>query len=110
MVQLNYKASNIAKAEKEQGVSFFNELAEAQATPSVSALMFLFTAGGGTVEEFDELFKKGVDELMLIIMPEIADAGFLGKAVNSKIIKARMKKSMDEAMAALENSGETENA
>lgn len=111
MVQLNYKASNIAKAEKEQGKNFFNELAESQtSTPSVSALMFLFTAGGGTVEEFDELFKKGVDELMLTIIPEIADAGFLGKAVNSKMVKARMKKAMDEAMAALENSGETENA
>ena len=44
-----------------------------------------------------------------MIIPEIADAGFLGKAVNSKMVKARMKKAMDEAMAALENSGETEN-
>lgn len=110
MVQLNYKASNIAKAEKEQGMSFFDAFSSLQDKPSISSLLFLFIAGGGTTEEFDKIFESGIDKVMLEVMSGIADAGFLGKAVNSKIIKARMKKSMDEAMAALENSGETENA
>lgn len=110
MVQLNYKASNIAKAEKEMGESFFDAISTLNSTPSVSALLFLFTAGGGTQDEFDELFKQGVDKAMVEVMSGIADAGFLGKTVNSKMVKARMKKAMDEAMTALENSGETENA
>ena len=110
MVQLNYKASNIAKAEKEMSESFFDALSKLNSTPSVSALLFLFIAGGGTQDEFDELFKQGVDKAMVEVMSGIADAGFLGKAVNSKMVKARMKKAMDEAMTALENSGETENA
>lgn len=109
MVQLNYKASNIAKAEKEMGESFFGALSTLNSTPSVSVLLFLFIAGGGTQDEFDELFKQGVDKAMVEVMSGIADAGFLGKAVNSKMVKARMKKAMDEAMTALENSGETEN-
>lgn len=109
MVQLIYKASNIAKAEKCMGESFFDALSKLNSTPSVSALLFLFIAGGGTQDEFDELFKQGVDKAMVEVMSGIADAGFLGKAVNSKMVKARMKKAMDEAMAALENSGETEN-
>lgn len=109
MVQLNYKASNIAKAEKEMGESFFDAISTLNSTPSVSALLFLFTAGGGTQDEFDELFKQGVDKAMVEVMSGIADAGFLGKAVTSKTIRAEMAKAMDEAMTALENSGETEN-
>ena len=98
MVQLNYKASNIAKAEKEQGLSFFD---------AFSSLLFLFIAGSGTAEEFDELFKSGIDKVMLEVMSGIADAGFLGKTVDSKTLKAEMEKAMKEAMPTSEISGMT---
>ena len=62
MVQLNYKASNIAKAEKEMGESFFDALSKLNSTPSVSALLFLFIAGGGTKDEFDERAKSVIVE------------------------------------------------
>lgn len=110
MVQLNYKASNIAKAEKEMGESFFDALSKLNSTPSVSALLFLFIAGGGTQDEFDELFRQGVDKAMVEVMSGIADAGFLGKTVTSKTIRAEMTKAMDEALATSENSGKTKNA
>jgi hypothetical protein len=110
MVQLNYKASNIAKAEKEQGMSFFDAFSSLQDKPSISSLLFLFIAGGGTTEEFDEVAKTGIPEIMMAIMEGVSDAGFLGTTVDSKTLKAEMEKAMKEAMAALENSGETENA
>jgi len=107
MVQLNYKASNIAKAEKEQGMSFFDVFSSLQDKPSISSLLFLFIAGGGTTEEFDELFKSGIDKVMLEVMSGIADAGFLGTTVDSKTLKAEMEKAMKEAMPTSEISGQT---
>lgn len=107
MVQLNYKASNIAKAEKEQGMSFFDAFSSLQDKPSISSLLFLFVAGGGTTEEFDELFKSGIDKVMLEVMSGIADAGFLGKTVDSKTLRAEMEKAMKEAMPTSEISGQT---
>ena len=117
MVQLNYKASNIAKAEKEMGESFFGALSTLNSTSSVSALLFLFVAGGGTQDELDELFKQGVDKAMVEVMSGIADAGFLGKTVTSKTIRTEVTKAMAEAfkesvesIAASENSGKIKNA
>ena len=46
---------------------------------------------------------------MVEVMSGIADAGFLGKTVTSKTIRAEMAKAMNEALAASENSGKTKN-
>lgn len=122
MVQLNYKASNIAKAEKEMGESFFDALSKLSSTPSVSALLFLFIAGGGTQDEFDELAKTGIPEVMMEIMEGISDAGFLGTKIDTKKMRADMEEELGnkrmmaeafkesvESIAASENSGEKTN-
>lgn len=108
MVQLNYKASNIAKAEKEQGMSFFDAFSSLQDKPSISSLLFLFIAGGGTTEEFDEIAKTGIPEIMMAIMEGISDAGFLGTKIDTKKMKAEMKKAMEDIAHSL-NSGEQAN-
>ena len=108
MVQLNYKASNIAKAEKENKLNFFTVLSELQTNPSFSNLLFLFKAGGGTEEEFDELAKTGIPEVMMEIMEGISDAGFLGTKIDTKKMKAEMKKAMEETEA-YQTSGEQGN-
>lgn len=108
MVQLNYKASNIAKAEKEQGMSFFDAFSSLQDKPSISSLLFLFVAGGGTTEEFDEIAKTGIPEIMMAIVEGISDAGFLGTRIDAKKMKAEMKKAMEDTAHSL-NSGEQAN-
>lgn len=76
---LHYKASAIAKAEDVYGKKLFEVLSlMGSSAPGVSDLLFLFAAGGGTEDEFDELFEKGIDEVMLVVMKGITDAGFLG--------------------------------
>ena len=57
-MELNYKAINVAKAEKAAGCSFFNAMAELQDTPSVLTLLFLLQAGGLTEEEAGDYLDK----------------------------------------------------
>ena len=108
MVQLSYKASNIARAEKENKLNFFSGVSELQTNPSFSNLLFLFKAGGGTEEEFDEVAKTGIPEIMMAIMEGISDAGFLGTRIDAKKMKAEMKKAMEDTAHSL-NSGEQAN-
>lgn len=76
---LDYRASNIAEAERKYNRSFFDALAELGNKPSVNGMAFLFEAGKGSLEEFDELFKSGVDKVMTVIMEGLAESGFLTK-------------------------------
>ena len=122
MSHLNYKASNIAKTEKENKLNFLTVLSELQANPSFSNLLFLFKAGGGTEEEFDELAKTGIPEVTMEIMEGISDAGFLGTKIDTKKMRADMEEELEnkrmmaeafkesvESIAASENSGEKTN-
>ena len=80
MVELNYKASNIAKAEKADYRKFFDVFNSMGSNSiGVSDLQFLFHAGGASDDDFDEVFAKGIDEVMSVILKGINDAGFLGK-------------------------------
>lgn len=99
-MKLNYKASNVAKAEAETGKNFFGVIANLGGNTSVLDLMFLFTAGGGSVDEFDSLFASGIEAVMVSIMEGINDAGFLGEKID---IEA-MKKEMEKARATLKTS------
>lgn len=76
---LTYTASKIALAERELKMNFFDELPMLARRPSMSGLLFLFKAGGGTDAQFDEVFKQGADALMVIIMDGLEAGGFYQK-------------------------------
>ena len=123
MVQLNYKASNIAKAEKEHSENFLEKISTLNGIPPVSDLMFLFIAGGGTIEEFDKFIKKeGVGAATVEIVACIAESGFLGKNIDAKKLRADMEEELEnkrmmaeafkksvESITASENSGKKTN-
>lgn len=94
---LNYKASNIAKAEREENNNFFNAFTTlgSNGAVSVSDLLFIWHCGGGDDASFDETFDKGIPALMETIMEGINEAGFLGAKMDTK----EMRKLMEEAMA-----------
>jgi len=78
-MKLDYKASNIAKAEREHNLNFFDMLTTLGSKPSISGLLFLFEAGNGTAEDFDATFKEGIEKVLVTIMEGLSDAGFLGQ-------------------------------
>ena len=78
-ISLNYSASKIALAERDNNANFFDALASLGDKPSISALLFLFNAGGGTNEQFDELFKQGIEKIMSVIIDGLGNGGFLPK-------------------------------
>ena len=110
-ITLNYKASNIAKAEEATGKSFIECFSNLSKRVSFADMRFLVLAGGGSDEDFDNLFASGVDNMMITIMEGINNAGFLGsEKVDMEALKAQMRETMDKAMTdakALPNSGET---
>ena len=96
-MKLNYKASNIRKAEKDLNQKFFTSFdGLTGGSVGMEDLWFLFYAGGGTEEQFDEEMSKGIKNIILLIFEGINDAGFLGKKLNIK----ELEKAMDEAMQA----------
>lgn len=105
-MKLNYKASNIAKAERKAGKKFFGALTEMGETPSFDDLLFMFEAGGGTEAEFDELFSKGMPEVMVVIMEGITEAGFFGESVEMENIRKTMRESLSTQTKASPKSGE----
>ena len=61
MIELNYKASNIAKAEKADYRKFFDVFNSMGSNSiGVSDLQFLFHAGGASDDDFDEVFAKAL--------------------------------------------------
>lgn len=108
-MKLDYKASNIAKAEREYGENFFDTLTTLGDKPSISGLLFLFKAGNGTEEEFDAIFEEGVEKgtvkVILSIMEGLSDAGFLSQE-EVRVIKRQME-DVKKAQEASRNSGAT---
>lgn len=97
-MKLNYKASNIAKAEQETGLNFFNVISGLGngGMPSFSTILFLFKAGGATEEEFDASMKNGIENALKEAMEAFAEAGFLGSSMTKeevqKMFEAEAKK------------------
>lgn len=81
---LKYTASRIAHAEMQFNKNFFTALGDI----SMSSLLFLFIAGGGTEEEFDEYFKKGVGPLMELVLDGVEAGGFFDKKALEEAKKA----------------------
>ena len=86
-LKLNFKASNIAKAEDLTHKNFFKAISEISEIPSISDLMFVFKAGGASEEEFDEVLKDGIENAMVIITEGLNDSGFLGKKIDTTELK-----------------------
>ncbi|MDO4979150.1 MAG: hypothetical protein Q4E47_03300 [Candidatus Saccharibacteria bacterium] len=90
---LDYKASNIANAERESGQNFFEIISHlGDGNTSISDLLFIWHCGGGDNATFDETFKKGLAEVLATIMEAINEAGFLGQ----KIDVAKLRQEMEQ--------------
>lgn len=89
-MKLNYKASNIAKAEREYGMKFFKAF-NSMNEMGVAELQFLYRAGGASDEEFDEMFAKGIEEAFVPILEGINDAGFLAEKIDIQNFKEALK-------------------
>ena len=86
-MKLDYKASNIAKAEKEDGEKFFDVFNNmGTGSIGVSDLLFLYHAGGASDNDFNEDFKDGLEKVMNKVLEAINEAGFLGK-IKSPVIE-----------------------
>lgn len=106
-MKLEYKASNIARAEREENNNFFNAFTTlgAGGNVSIANLQFIWHCGGGDDASFDETFNKGVPELMATIMEGINDAGFLGVKTDIKQMRKVMEEAMSQATETLPNTG-----
>lgn len=77
---LNFTASKIALAERSNNANFFDALSSLAEKPSMQGLLFLFNAGGGTNEQFDQLFADGgLQAVMTAILDGLGAGGFLPK-------------------------------
>lgn len=103
--KLDYtKPSVIAQIEDQQGRKFFDCLAELGSAPSFSSMLFLFLCGGGSQDQFNEVFAEGgFVGLMTLISGGLMEAGFLGKKqkVDYDQLRIQIEKSMEEAMASV---------
>ena len=100
--KLNYKASNIAAAELKYGLKFFkvlNSLSNAKDGDfGMSDMLFLYVAGGGSVDTFDKLIIDGTESLMIDIMEGLTEGGFLGQSRNfdRKQVETAVKEAMKD--------------
>lgn len=80
-MQLNYKASNIARAEQALGANFFDTLQGlGEGTPSFTALLMILQAGGLTEAEADQMLDdKGIEDALKAAIEALGRAGFLAK-------------------------------
>ena len=112
-VNLKYKASNIARAERESGRKFFDVFGElGNGAPSFDTLLFMLRAGGASEDEADEIIDtKGVGEAMIMSIEALSESGFLGE-MNIDVTEMRkaIQEAQDEAKAASQSTGETKKA
>lgn len=113
--KLNYKGTSIAMAEQKYNLKFFSVLEsmgkkEDGSLPKVGMIdmLFLYVAGGGTPEKFDELVVNNTEDLMLDIMEGLSVSGFLGKEMkfDAKTARAEIKKALNTEIKASRKSGE----
>jgi hypothetical protein len=101
---LNYKASNIAKAERLHGANFFKTLEGfGEQTPSLADIIFVLEAGGLTEDEAGDLVdEKGIVKSIQMAVEGLTDSGFLG---NSKEVQ-EAKKTAKELLETSRSTGE----
>lgn len=108
---LNYKASNIAKAERNYGANFFEVVGTfGQSTPSMLNTTFMLEAGGITQDEaYEVIDTDGIAGAYKLVLEGLTESGFLGKGKNAQEAKKVAKKAI-ESLEASENTGETAKA
>ena len=108
MATLNYKSSNIMKAEKETGLNFISAVQSLQTEMGIYTIYFLLKAGGLDDDKASELIDAGIDTALIAIMEGIGEAGFLPEAtrVQVKASLAQAKKQMAEASAPSQTTGD----
>lgn len=81
MKELNYKASNIARAERELNANFFATLEGlGEGTPSFTSLLMILRAGGLSEQEADSyLDEAGIADALKAAIEALGRAGFLAK-------------------------------
>lgn len=106
MVELKYKASAIAKAEKETGYNFLGILTKLETIAEAGTLkldfnelLFLVQCGGGDEAAFDELFEKGIEEFVVEVFSAIGESGFLGKKMNGEEMRKMLRETLSAEMA-----------
>ena len=89
-MELNYKASNIAKAERRHNANFFKTLEGfSEQTPSVADILFVLEAGGISEEEAGNLVDdQGIVKSIQLAVEGLTKSGFLG---NSKEVQEAKK-------------------
>lgn len=108
MSELNYKASNIARAERTYGMKFLSELSKlegltgnAQAAVDklgFDTIIFLMVAGGSTEDETDRLIDEdGLLKPFELIGEALKTSGFLAKLKDNPEVKAQLAKLQQEA-------------
>lgn len=111
-ITLNYKASNIAKAEdayKKNFLECIGRLGGGSVMPGFADMRFLVLAGGGTDDDFDKLFASGMENLLGAVLEGINNAGFLGdEKLDVEALKTQLHEAMEqvsEKAKASQNSG-----
>ena len=105
-MELNFKASNIARAERAEGKKFFAVFSNlGNEDVSIDDLLFIWKAGGGTEEAFDELFAKGIPDVFTAIFEGVNAAGFLPNKIDTQTVKKEMQEAIAEGAKVSQNSG-----
>lgn len=83
---LNYKASNIAKAERETNSNFFKTVEGlGDGAPRMADILFVLQAGGLTEDAASDLLdEKGMADAMALVVEGLGEAGFLAKAMEAQ--------------------------
>ncbi len=114
-ITLNYKASNIAKAEEAQNKNFLECVGRlgGSGMPSFADMRFLVLAGGGSDDDFDKLFASGIENLLGAVLEGINSAGFLGsETIDVEALKSQLHEMTEKASEKAKtspNSGEKTN-
>lgn len=108
MSELTYKASNIARAERELDANFFATLEGlGNGTPSFTSLLMILRAGGLTEQEADDyLDSNGIEVALKDAVEALGNAGFLAKM---RLTASATKSQKSQTDAASQNTGETTN-
>lgn len=98
MTKLIYRAKNIAKAEREAGVKFFEVLERLGDGMAFLDLIFLFEAGGATADDCDEAISKdGIAGAILAVTEGLNESGFLPQKIDTR----EMREALEEQRKAL---------
>ena len=108
MATLNYKASNIMKAEREAGLNFISAIQSLQTDIGIYTIYFLLKCGGLDDEQASKTIDSGIDTSLVMIMEGIGEAGFLPEEtrVQVKASLVQAKKQMAKASKPLQPTGE----